>query len=54
VNRIAMLAAPPLIGIIADGYGLRAGLLVIPLAAALVLLLAQVLPTSPVHQAAVR
>jgi MFS family permease len=54
VNRIAMLAAPPLIGIIADGYGLRAGLLVIPLAAALVLLLVQVLPASPVHQAAVR
>ena len=54
VNRIAMLAAPPLIGIIADGYGLRAGLLVIPLAAALVLLLAQVLPPSPVHRAAVR
>jgi MFS family permease len=54
VNRIAMLAAPPLIGVIADGYGLRAGLLAIPLAAALVLLLAQVLPTSPVHQAAVR
>jgi MFS family permease len=53
VNRIAMLAAPPLIGIIADGYGLRAGLLVIPLAAALVLLLARVLPASPVHQAAV-
>ena len=54
VNRIAMLAAPPLIGVIADGYGLRAGLLVIPLAAALVLLLAQVLPASPVNQAAVR
>jgi MFS family permease len=46
VNRIAMLAAPPLIGVIADGYGLRAGLLVIPLAAALVLLLARALPAS--------
>jgi MFS family permease len=54
VNRIAMLAAPPLIGIIADSYGLRAGLLVIPLAAALVLLLAQVLPASPVRQPAVQ
>ena len=53
VNRIAMLAAPPLIGVVADGYGLRAGLLVIPLVAALVLLLARVLPASPVHQAAV-
>jgi MFS family permease len=47
VNRIAMLAAPPLIGVIADSYGLRAGLLVIPLAAALVLLLASALPASP-------
>ena len=46
VNRIAMLAAPPLIGVIADTYGLRAGLLVIPLAAALVLVLASALPAS--------
>jgi MFS family permease len=54
VNRIAMLAAPPLIGVIADGYGLRAGLLVIPLAAVLVLLLAPALPAAPVHEPALR
>jgi MFS family permease len=54
VNRIAMLAAPPLIGVIADTYSLRAGLLVIPLAAALTLLLAPALPASPVRQSGVR
>jgi MFS family permease len=54
VNRIAMLAAPPLIGVVADTYSLRAGLLVIPLAAALTLLLAPALPASPVRQSGVR
>jgi len=50
VDRIMILASPPLIGVIADAYGLRVGLIVIPVAALLVLLLARALPASPVQR----
>lgn len=46
VDRIAILLVPPLIGVIADAYSLRVGLIVIPAAAALVVLLARALPTT--------
>jgi MFS family permease len=50
VPRLAILAAPALVGVMADAYSLRAALIVIPLAAALVLVLARALPTWPVRR----
>ena len=50
VDRIAILVSPPLIGLMADASSLRAALIVVPLAAAVVLLLARALPTSPVQR----
>jgi MFS family permease len=47
VPRIAILVAPPLVGIVADASSLRTGLLVIPLAAVLILVLARALPAGP-------
>ncbi len=44
VDRVAMLAAPPLIGVVADAYSLRTGLLLMPLAAVLIVILARALP----------
>ena len=44
VPRVAILVAPPLVGIVADASSLRTGLLVIPLAAVVILLLARALP----------
>lgn len=44
VLRIAVFAAPPLIGLMADTYSLRAALIVMPAAALVVLLLARTLP----------
>jgi MFS family permease len=54
VDRLAILAAPVLIGVTADAYSLRAALLVIPLAAALVLLLAPALPAFPARRPVAR
>jgi MFS family permease len=53
VNRIAVLAVPPLIGLVADAYSLRAALLVMPVAAVAVLLLSPALrgPGALRHQA---
>lgn len=45
VDRVAILVAPPLIGLAADAIGLREALIVVPLGAAIVLLLAPALPT---------
>jgi len=42
--RLGFLASPPVVGLVADSAGLRAGLLVVPLAGLLVVLLAGVLP----------
>jgi MFS family permease len=50
VDRIAILVSPPLIGVMAEAFSLRAALIVVPLAAVLVLLLASALPTSPVQR----
>ena len=50
VPRVAILAAPALVGVMADVYSLRAALLVIPLAAVVVLVLAPALPASPVRR----
>lgn len=50
VDRIAILVSPPLIGLMADPFSLRAALIVVPLAAAVVLLLARALPTLPVQR----
>jgi MFS family permease len=47
IERFAILAAPPIIGVAADAYGLRVGLLAIPLAAAVVFVLSHALPESP-------
>jgi hypothetical protein len=44
VSRLGMLAAPPLVGVVADATSLRRALVVLPLAAGLVVLLARVLP----------
>jgi len=41
--RLGFLASPPLVGMVADAVGLRYGLLVVPIAAVLVVLLAGVL-----------
>ncbi|WP_129789740.1 MFS transporter [Promicromonospora panici] len=41
--RLGFLASPPLVGMVADAVGLRYGLLVVPIAAVLVILLAGVL-----------
>lgn len=43
--RVGFLAAPPLVGAVADVTSLRAGLLVVPLAGLLVIVFAQVLDT---------
>lgn len=42
--RLSFLLSPPVVGLVADATSLRAGLLVIPLAGVLVVVLAQVLP----------
>ena len=41
--RLGFLASPPLVGMVADAVGLRYGLLVVPVAGLLVVLLAGVL-----------
>ncbi|WP_141617493.1 MFS transporter [Myxococcus sp. AB036A] len=43
--RLGFLASPPLVGLVADAVGLRVGLLVVPLAGTLVVLLSGVLAT---------
>ena len=50
VPRVAILAAPALVGVMADVHSLRAALLVIPLAAVVVLVLSPALPASPVRR----
>jgi len=45
IERIAILVAPAVIGVAADAFGLRMGLLAIPLAAVVVLVLSRWLPT---------
>ncbi len=47
VDRVAILIAPPVIGVMADASSLRIALVVIPLAALVVLLSARVLPATP-------
>lgn len=42
--RLGFLTSPPLVGLVADAFGLRAGLLSVPLAGLAVVLLAGVLP----------
>ncbi|MEO2098989.1 MAG: MFS transporter [Brachybacterium sp.] len=42
--RLGFLASPPLVGLVADAFGLRVGLLSVPLAGLAVVLLAGVLP----------
>ena len=44
IERIAILVAPAVIGVVADAISLRAGLVAIPLAAVAVLILSQALP----------
>jgi fucose permease len=53
VNRVALLAVPPIIGLVADAYSLRAALVAMPLAAVAVLLLSPALrgPGALRHQA---
>lgn len=46
--RLGFLVSPPVVGMVADGVGLRTGLLVIPAAGVAVILLAGVLQQSPV------
>jgi hypothetical protein len=46
IERIAILVAPAIIGITADAFGLRVGLLAIPLAAVVAVTLSRALPTS--------
>jgi hypothetical protein len=41
--RLGFLLSPPVVGLVADATSLRAGLLVVPLAGVIVLLLAGVL-----------
>jgi len=41
--RLGFLVSPPVVGLVADAAGLRVGLLVVPLAGAMVLVLAGVL-----------
>lgn len=48
-ERIAILVAPAVIGVAADAFGLRVGLLAIPLAAVVVLVLSRWLPARPTH-----
>jgi hypothetical protein len=43
VLRIALLVAPPLVGVVADATSLRAALVIMPAGAALVLVLTPVL-----------
>jgi MFS family permease len=47
VLRVAVFAVPPLIGVLADTYSLRAALVVMPAAAVVVLLLSRALPVAP-------
>jgi MFS family permease len=47
IDRVGIMAAPPLIGLVADAYSLRVGLAVIPVAAVLALLLTAALPPDP-------
>lgn len=45
--RLGFLCSPPLVGLIADATSVRTGLLVVPIAGILVILLASVLPSRP-------
>ena len=45
--RLGFLCSPPLVGLIADATSVRTGLLVVPIAGVLVILLASVLPSRP-------
>jgi hypothetical protein len=45
VDRLALIAAAPLIGTVGDVYGLRTGLALIPVAAAVIVVLAVTLHT---------
>ena len=49
IERIAILVAPAIIGVAADAFGLRVGLLAIPLAAVVVLVLSRTLPGPRAH-----
>jgi len=51
--RLGLLVSPPIVGLVADAVGLRVGLLVVPLAGALVLALAGVLSAARVPAAGV-
>jgi hypothetical protein len=51
IDRIAIFAAPPVIGAVADVAGLRVGLLAMPLAMVLVVLAAGALPARRVRPA---
>ena len=46
IERVTVLIAPLLIGVVSEAYTLRVGLLVIPAAAAVILLLTRALPTA--------
>jgi MFS family permease len=50
--RLGFLVSPPVVGLIADAVGLRVGLLVVPFAGVLVLMLAGVLSAARVTQGA--
>lgn len=47
--RVGFLISPPIVGLIADHISLRAGLLIVPIAGLLVIVLSGVLPTKPAH-----
>ena len=47
IERLAMLVAPPLVGLVADAAGLRVGLAAIPLAALVVVASSRALPARP-------
>jgi MFS family permease len=44
IPRLALVVSPPLVGVVADAVSLRAALITIPVAAAMVLLLTRILP----------
>jgi MFS family permease len=50
VDRIALLVVPPLIGVVADDLGLRVGLIAMPMAAVIVLILSSSLPKMPIAE----
>ena len=51
--RLGFLLSPPIVGLIADAVGLRVGLLVVPLAGTLVVVLSGVLSAARVTRRAV-